>query len=102
MDSARPPGCAYIQSAIRINGDNLNAVPFELYDVVGVGYQPLVEEKGRPVPGLIQTCDEHADGELIDGDTFCRCHVRVMPNPQRPVLSAPRVWFLSCIYRSMS
>ena len=79
----RRRGCAHVQSALRIDGDDVNAVPFELNDVVGVGDQPFVEQKRRSVPGLIEARDKHADRELINGNAFSRVHIRVRLKPRR-------------------
>ena len=79
----RRRGCAHVQSALRIDGDDVNAVPFELNNVVGVGDQPFVEQKRRSVPGLIEARDKHADRELINGNAFSRVHIRVRLKPRR-------------------
>jgi hypothetical protein len=50
-------------------------MPFQLLDIVGVGYQPFVKEKRSAIPGLIQAHDKHAELELIEGNAFCRIHV---------------------------
>ena len=55
-----------IKSSLQIDGDFLDAVSFELGDVLRVRNQTLMKKEGCAVPGLVQPHDKHAGFQSIN------------------------------------